>query len=82
MRSCMHTGFEIDKRSAVVARKTVMVSDVSGAEIQDGKGAHVVVKFNDLRKGIRELDMTDEEAEKLGGRASKRRGRKPAAAVS
>lgn len=63
-----------------MARKTVMVSDVSGTEIPDGSGAHVVIKFADLRKGQRELDMTTEEAEKLGGRQTKRRGRRPAAA--
>ena len=54
-----------------------MVSDQSGAEILEGKGAHITIRFNDLRKGQRELDLTDEEAEKLGGRATKRRGRRP-----
>lgn len=54
------------------------VSDQSGQEIAEGKGARVIIKFNDLRKGQRELDLTDEEAEKLGGRQTKRRGRRPA----
>ncbi len=63
-----------------MAVKTMRVSDQSGAEIAEGKGAKVVIKFNDLRKGQRELDLTDEEAEKLGGRQTKRRGRKPASA--
>lgn len=60
-----------------MARRTVMVSDQSGKEIEEGKGANVTIKFADARKGIRVLDLTDEEAEKLGGRAAKRRGRKP-----
>jgi hypothetical protein len=60
-----------------MARKTVRVSDQSGAEIPDGKGATVRVSFADARKGVRELDLTDAEAEKLGGRAVARRGRKP-----
>ena len=60
-----------------MARKTIRVSDVSGEEIQDGKGALVRITFADARKGSRELDVTDAEAEKLGGRTVARRGRKP-----
>jgi hypothetical protein len=60
-----------------MAKKTVRVSDMSGAEIPDGKGAVVRITFKDARKGVRELDLTDSEAEKLGGRAVGRRGRKP-----
>jgi hypothetical protein len=63
-----------------MARKTVRVSDQSGEEIADGKGAVVRISFNDARKGVRELDLTDAEAEALGGRAVGRRGRKPKAA--
>jgi hypothetical protein len=59
-----------------MAVKTMRVSDQSGAEIAEGKGARVTIKFNDLRKGQRELDLTDDEAEKLGGRQTKRRGRR------
>ena len=33
----------------------------------DGKGATIRITFRDARKGVRELDLTDEEAEKLGG---------------
>jgi hypothetical protein len=60
-----------------MARKTVLVSDQSGQEIPDGKGATVRITFRDARKGVRELDLTDAEAERLGGRAVARRGRKP-----
>jgi hypothetical protein len=60
-----------------MARKTVRVSDKSGAEIPDGKGATVRISFNDARRGVRELDLTDAEAEALGGRPVARRGRKP-----
>jgi hypothetical protein len=65
-----------------LARKTVLVSDMSGSEIPDGKGATVRITFRDARKGVRELDVTDEEAEKLGGRSVARRGRRPKAASS
>jgi hypothetical protein len=63
-----------------VAKKTVLVSDMSGREIPDGKGATIRITFQDARKGVRELDVTDEEADKLGGRAVRRRGRRPRAA--
>ena len=80
-------GFEVSsplrslrERSFTLARKTVLVSDMSGSEIPDGKGATVRITFRDARKGVRELDVTDEEAEKLGGRSVARRGRRPKAA--
>lgn len=60
-----------------MARKTVLVSDISGEEILEGKGAKVRITFNDARKGVRELDVTDAEAERYGGRPVGRRGRRP-----
>ena len=60
-----------------MARKTIRVSDMSGAEIAEGKGATIRITYADARKGVRELDVTDTEAEKLGGRQVARRGRKP-----
>lgn len=64
-----------------MARKTIRVSDISGQEIEDGKGATVRITFADARKGSRELDVTDAEAEKFGGRVVKRRGRRPKTAA-
>jgi hypothetical protein len=63
-----------------VAKKTVLVSDMSGKEVPDGKGATIRITFRDARKGVRELDVTDEEAERLGGRQVARRGRRPKSA--
>jgi hypothetical protein len=60
-----------------VAKKTVLVSDISGEEIQNGKGATVRITFRDARKGVRELDVTDKVADELGGRSVARRGRRP-----
>ncbi len=60
-----------------MAKKTIRVSDMSGQEIPDGKGATVRINFRDARKGVRELDVTDAEAEKMGGRQVARRGRRP-----
>ena len=64
-----------------MARKIVRVSDMSGDEIADGKGATIRISYSDARKGTRELDVTDAEADKLGGRSVARRGRKPKAAA-
>jgi hypothetical protein len=69
------------KKEDQLARKTVLVSDISGEEIAEGKGATVRITFRDARKGVRELDLTDEEAEKMGGRNVARRGRRPKAAA-
>jgi hypothetical protein len=55
---------------------------MSGVEIPEGKGATIRITFRDARKGVRELDVTDEEAEKLGGRSVARRGRRPKNASS
>jgi len=60
-----------------MARKEVFVSDKSGAEIPEGTGATITVKFHDARKGSKVLDVTDSEADELGGRPVKRRGRPP-----
>jgi hypothetical protein len=65
-----------------VARKTVVVSDLSGDTIEDGKAAKIRVSFDDARRGAYEIDATAEEAMELGrrGRQVARRGRKPKAA--
>lgn len=60
-----------------MARRDIYVSDRSGEEIPEGTGAVVTVKFNDPKKSNRVLDVTDAEAEELGGREVKRRGRPP-----
>jgi hypothetical protein len=65
-----------------VARKTVFVSDISGETIPEGRGAKVRITFNDARRGVRELDVTDAEAEKFGGRPVARRGRRPKSSSS
>jgi hypothetical protein len=62
-------------------RKKLLISDQSGAEIPDGTGAVVTIRFRDRRTSPRVLDLTDEEAERLGGRHAKRR-RSPGAAAS
>jgi hypothetical protein len=52
----------------------VVISDQSGTPIPEGRGAVVTIRFRDKRKGTRVLDLTDDEAERLGGRQVRRRG--------
>jgi hypothetical protein len=64
-----------------MARKTVLVSDLSGNEIEDGKGAQVVIKYQDARRGQVVLDVNADEVEDLArkGQRQARRGRRPKA---
>jgi hypothetical protein len=62
-----------------VARKTVVVSDLSGETIEEGQGAKVRIVFDNARRGSIELDVTANEGKAMGakGRQVARRGRKP-----
>jgi hypothetical protein len=65
-----------------MARKTVIVSDLSGEPIEEGNGAVITVRYNDARRGQVVLDVTDAEADALAakGRKQARRGRRPKSA--
>jgi hypothetical protein len=63
-----------------VARKSIIVSDISGREIRDEKdAAKVTVRYGDARRGQVELDVLASEVDDLAnkGRKVARRGRKP-----
>jgi hypothetical protein len=62
-----------------MARRTVLVSDLSGEEIPDGRGATVTISFHDARKETIVLDVSESEAEQMGakGRKLAKRGRRP-----
>jgi hypothetical protein len=62
-----------------MARKTVIVSDMSGEQISEGKGAKIRITFDDARSGSIEMDVTADEARAMGakGRQVARRGRRP-----
>lgn len=60
-----------------MARKTVLVCDNCGTEVQDGKGATLRVTFGDARKGAKAADLCDGCATQLPGQQVARRGRKP-----
>ena len=54
-----------------MARKTMIVSDMSGEAIDEGRGAKIRISFNDARRGTVELDVTDREAEDLASKGRK-----------
>ena len=62
-----------------MARQVVLVSDISGKPIEDGKGAKIRINFDDARRGAVELDATVDEVQDLvaKGRKVARRGRRP-----
>jgi hypothetical protein len=65
-----------------MAREMILVSDLSGKEIEEGKAAKVRITFEDGRRPSYELDVSADEGVELGrkGRQVARRGRRPAAA--
>lgn len=63
-----------------MARKTVLVCDNCGNEVEDAKGATLRVTYSDARRGAKAADLCDSCAGKMPGRATARRGRRPKAA--
>jgi hypothetical protein len=65
-----------------VARKTVLVCDSCGTEVEEGKGAVMRVTYTDARRGAKQADLCDACAGRTPGRAVARRGRKPKSATA
>jgi hypothetical protein len=63
-----------------VARKTVLVCDKCGTEVDESRGAVMRVTYTDARRGAKQADLCDDCAGKMPGRAAARRGRKPKSA--
>jgi hypothetical protein len=64
-----------------VARKTILVCDNCGSEVEEGKGAALRITYTDARRGAKAADLCDNCAGSLPGRAAARRGRKPKSAA-
>jgi hypothetical protein len=62
-----------------MARRTILVSDLTGQEIDDKAAATVTIKYSDARRGQVVLDVNASEVEDLAakGRKQARRGRRP-----
>ncbi len=60
-----------------MARKTILVCDMCGAEVEEQKGAAMRITYTDARRGSKQADLCDVCAGKQPGRAVARRGRRP-----
>ena len=67
-----------------MARKTILVSDLSGQEINDADAARVTISYADARKGQVVLDVRAAEVDDLASKGTKhaRRGRRSREASS
>ena len=66
-----------------MARRTIIVSDLTGQEIDEANAAQVVIKYTDARRGQVVLDVNADEVSDLASKGTRqaRRGRKPKAAA-
>ena len=62
-----------------MARKTILVCDNCGKEVDESQGAMLRVTFSDARRGSKAADLCDDCAGKMPGRAVARRRRRPKA---
>ena len=65
-----------------MARKTVLVCDNCGNEVDEGKGAVLRVTCTDARRGAKQADLCDDCAGRMPGRPVARRGRQPKSATA
>jgi hypothetical protein len=62
-----------------MARRTIIVSDLTGDEIAENQAAQVIIKYADARRGQIVLDVNADEVNDLAAKGTKqaRRGRRP-----
>ena len=60
-----------------MARRTILVCDNCGTEVDETKGAVMRINFGDARRASKQADLCDICAEKMPGVAVARRGRRP-----
>ena len=65
-----------------MARKTVLVCDNCGNEVDEGKGAVMRINFTDARRGSKQADLCDNCAGGMPGNPAARRGRRPKSAAA
>ena len=62
-----------------MARKTILISDLTGRTIDERNGATVTIRYADARRGQVVLDVNADEVADLAAKGTKqaRRGRRP-----
>jgi hypothetical protein len=65
----------------MMSRKTILVSDLTGQEIDTKDAAQLIIRYSDARRGQVILDVSAADVEYLAERGQRqaRRGRKPRA---
>jgi hypothetical protein len=77
----LRRGSDASERT-IVAKKTILVCDNCGREVDAGKGATLRLNYSDAWRGAKEADLCDSCAGGMPGRAAARRGRRPKAAAA
>jgi hypothetical protein len=67
-----------------VARKTILISDLTGNAIDEREAATVTIKYVDARRGQVVLDVNADEVADLASKGARqaRRGRRPKTTAS
>jgi hypothetical protein len=80
---CYKAAIIPERLEAFMARRTIIVSDLTGKEIDERDAAQVVIRYSDARRGQVVLDVNADEVNDLAAKGTRqaRRGRKPKAAA-
>ena len=65
-----------------MARKTVLVCDSCGKEVDESRGTTLRITYADARRGAKQADLCDDCAGKMPGQPAARRGRRPKSAAA
>jgi ribosomal protein S26 len=65
-----------------MARKTILVCDNCGAEVEESRGAVMRINYTDARRGSKQADLCDNCAAAMPGQSVARRGRRPKSAAA
>jgi len=60
-----------------MARKTILVCDNCGKEVDEAQGAVMRLRWSDARRGAKEADLCGDCDTNMPGRQVARRGRRP-----
>jgi hypothetical protein len=73
---------DISGSISAMARRTILVCDNCGKEVEEAKGAVMRITYSDARRGAKQADLCGECADQSPGQAAARRGRKPKSATA
>jgi hypothetical protein len=67
---------------SVMARRTILVCDNCGKEVDEARGAVMRITYSDARRGAKQADLCGECADASPGQPAARRGRRPKSAAA